>query len=161
MTLLIDNPRVQRRLSEDRALLAAGVEEMLRLDPPFHLLLRKVVKPIAVGGRQMGPGELCWQLIPAANRDPRVFENPNVFRLDRGGNPHLAFIHGIHFCLGAPLARMEGEMVFAKLLDRYPSFIAGAEPAVRKTDAIISRGWHTRPVALTATRHVGGTPSRE
>jgi hypothetical protein len=152
VTLLIDNPQVQRRMCEDRTLLAAGVEEMLRLDPPFHLLLRKVVKPTTVGGQQMEPGELCWQLIPAANRDPRAFENPNAFKLDRGSNPHLAFIHGIHFCLGAPLARMEGEVVFAKLLDRYPRFTAGSEPAVRKTDAIISRGWLSRPVALTGHR---------
>jgi cytochrome P450 len=100
----------------------------------------------------MEPGELCWQLIPAANRDPRIFKNPNVFSLHRGSNPHLAFIHGIHFCLGAPLARMEGEVVFAKLLDRYPHFTGGAEPAVRKTDAIISRGWRIRPVVLRGTR---------
>jgi cytochrome P450 len=152
ITLLIDNPGVQRNLCENPALLGSGVEEMLRLDPPFHLLLRKVVKPITVGGRQMEPGQLCWQLIPAANRDPRAFDNPSEFNFERGNNPHLAFIHGIHFCLGAPLARMEGEVVFAKLLERYPGFTAGAGPAVRKTDAIISRGWLTRPVALTGTR---------
>jgi cytochrome P450 len=148
MTLLIDNPQVHRDLCENPGLLAAGIEEMLRLDPPFHLLLRKVVKPATMGGREMKPGQLCWQLIPAANRDPRVFKSPNVFSFDRGNNSHLAFIHGIHFCLGAPLARMEGEVVFAKLLERYPDFTAGAEPAVRKTEAIISRGWLTRPVAL-------------
>lgn len=149
ITLLIDNPGAQRDLCENPASLAAAVEEMLRLDPPFHLLLRKVVKPTTVGGREMTSGDLCWQLVPAANRDPRVFHDPNDFRLDRGSNPHLAFIHGIHFCLGAPLARMEGEVVLGKILERYPRFTAGAEPAVRKTDAIISRGWLTRPVALT------------
>ena len=149
MTLLIDNPHVHRRLCEDQALLAAAVEEMLRLDPPFHLILRKVVKPTTMGGREMTPGELCWQVIPAANRDPRVFETPNEFSLARTNNPHLSFIHGIHFCLGAPLARMEGEVVLGKILERHPRFTAGAEPAVRKTDAIISRGWLTRPVALT------------
>jgi len=148
MTLLIENPHVHHDLCENPGLLAAGIEEMLRLDPPFHLLLRKVVRPVTLGGREMNPGELCWQLIPAANRDPRVFANPNVFSLGRGSNPHLAFIHGIHFCLGAPLARMEGEVVFTKLLERYPDFSAGAEPAVRKTEAIISRGWLKRPVAL-------------
>jgi cytochrome P450 len=148
MTLLIENPHVQHDLRENPGLLAAGIEEMLRLDPPFHLLVRKVVRPVTLGGRAMNPGELCWQLLPAANRDPRVFRNPNVFSFGRGGHPHLAFIHGIHFCLGAPLARMEGEVVFTKLLERYPDFSAGAEPAVRKTEAIISRGWLKRPVAL-------------
>jgi cytochrome P450 len=69
--------------------------------------------------------------------------------LARPNNTHVAFIHGIHFCLGAPLARMEDEVVLGKILERYPRFAAGAEPAVRKTDAIISRGWLTRPVALT------------
>jgi cytochrome P450 len=69
--------------------------------------------------------------------------------LARPNNTHVAFIHGIHFCLGAPLARMEDEVVLGKILERYPRFAAGTEPAVRKTDAIISRGWLTRPVALT------------
>jgi cytochrome P450 len=152
MTLLIDNPHVHRDLCQNPGLLAAGIEEMLRLDPPLHLIVRKVVNPATMGGRDMSPGELCWQLNPAANRDPRVFANPNAFSFNRGNNPHLAFAHGIHFCLGAPLARMEGEVVFAKLLERYPDFTAGAEPAVRKTEAIISRGWLTRPVALTRAR---------
>jgi cytochrome P450 len=152
MTLLIGNPDLHRDLRENPGLLAAGIEEMLRLDPPFHLILRKVVKSVWMGGREMKPGELCWLLIPAANRDPRVFKNPNAFSFDRATNPHLAFAHGIHFCLGAPLARMEGEVVFSKLLERYPHFTAGAKPAVRKTQAIISRGWLTRPVALTGAR---------
>jgi cytochrome P450 len=152
MTLLIDNPQVHRDLCANRALLAAGIEEMLRLDPPLHLIVRKVVNPVTMGGRDMKPGELCWQLNPAANRDPRVFAEPNAFSFDRGSNPHLAFAHGIHFCLGAPLARMEGEVVFSKLLERYPDFTAGAEPAVRKSEAIVSRGWLTRPVALRRAR---------
>jgi cytochrome P450 len=152
MTLLIDNPHVRHDLCENPGLLAAGIEEMLRLDPPLHLIVRKVVKPVTLGGRRINPGELCWQVNPAANRDPRVFADPNMFRFGRGSNPHLAFAHGIHFCLGAPLARMEGEVLFTKLLERYPDFTAGAEPAVRKTKAIISRGWLTRPIALTRAR---------
>jgi len=152
ITLLIDNPCVQRKLQEDPRLLAAGIEEMLRLDPPFHLLVRKVVKPTTVSGQQMNRGELCWQLIPAANRDPRIFTDPCVFRLNRASNPHLAFIHGIHFCIGAPLARMEAQIVFSKLFERYRDLSAGAEPAVRKTQAIISRGWQTRPVVLSGSK---------
>jgi cytochrome P450 len=152
MTLLIDNPGVQCELRDNPDLLTGGIEEMLRLDPPFHLLVRKVVKPTSVGGQPMAPGELCWQLLPAANRDPRAFINPSTFRSNRGSNAHLAFIHGIHFCIGAPLARMEGEIVFSQLLKRYPRFTAGVEPAVRKTKAIVSRGWLTRPVSFAAAK---------
>lgn len=105
-----------------------------------------------MGGQPLRPGELCWQLIASANQDPRVFTDPYSFRLDRRNNPHLAFINGIHFCIGAPLARMEGQIVFKHLLERYTHILAGAEPAVRKTQAIISRGWRTRPVSLAEAK---------
>jgi cytochrome P450 len=148
ITILIDNPDVQRSLCERPTLLPAAVEEMLRLDPPFHLVIRKVTEETTLGGRRIRPGQLCWQLLSAANRDPRAFEDPNVFSFDRGPNPHLAFSHGIHFCLGAHLARMEGKIVFQKLLERYPHLTAGTGRPIRKTEAIISRGWLTRPVKL-------------
>lgn len=156
MTLLMDKPDIQQALSERPELIPIAVEEMLRLDPPFHFMHRKVVRPIAIGGRRMQPGQLCWQLLPAANRDHRAFDNPDEFRLVPRPNVHLAFIHGIHFCLGAALARMEGQIVFSKLLQRYPHFVSGSQPPVRKTDTIIARGWATRPVRLVPTSAVAG-----
>jgi len=148
ITILIDNPEVQRRARALPNLLPVAIEEMLRLDPPFHLVVRKVTEEVTLGGQRLEPGQLCWQVLAAANRDPRAFQDPDVFRFDRGANPHLAFAHGIHFCLGAHLARMEGEVVFQKLLQRFPQVSAGSEPPIRKTEAIISRGWLIRPVRL-------------
>ena len=149
VTILIDNPAVQRRLCADPALLPLAIEEMLRLDPPFHVNPRKVTRAITLGGQQLEPGQICYQVLAAANRDPRAFTDPAQFSFDRRANQHLAFIHGVHFCLGAPLARMEAEAVFSKLLARFPHFCAGAGPAIRSSGRIITRGWLRRPVSLT------------
>jgi len=110
-----------------------------------------VTRAITLGGQQLEPGQICYQVLAAANRDPRAFSDPAEFSFDRRTNQHLAFIHGVHFCLGAPLARMEAEAVFSKLLARFPHFSAGAEPAIRSSDRIITRGWLRRPVSLTTT----------
>jgi cytochrome P450 len=148
ITLLIEHPEVQQALRARIELLPAAIEEMLRLDPPLHFDLRKATKETTLGGQRIEAGQLCYQLIASANRDARRFRNPHAFSLDRGKNSHFAFSHGIHFCLGAQLARMEAEIVFRKLLERYPHFTNGKEPAVRKTEEIISRGWRTRPIRL-------------
>jgi cytochrome P450 len=148
ITLLIENPLIRLKLVERPHLMPVAIEEMLRLDPPFHFMHRKVVRPITIGGRHLLPGQLCWQLLPAANRDHRAFVNPNVFSLTPRNNVHLAFIHGIHFCLGASLARMEGQVVFTQLLQRYPRFTGGAQQPVRRTDTVIARGFRSRPVRL-------------
>ena len=148
ITLLMNSPDVRRTLCLRPDLVPVAVEEMLRLDPPFHFIPRKVVKDVTLGGRRLKPGQLCWQLLAAANRDHRVFTNPDEFSLEPRPFPHLAFVHGIHFCLGASLARMEGQIVFSRLLQRYPEFAAGAEPPARRTDTIIARGWRVRPIRL-------------
>ena len=159
MTLLIDNPHIQSELRRRTELVPTAVEEMLRLDPPFHFIHRRVMKPIILGGRSLKPGQLCWQLLPAANRDQRAFAEPDEFSLKPRSNAHLAFIHGIHFCLGAALARLEGQIVFSTLLRRYPRFAAGAKPPVRRTETTIARGWRTRPVRLAPGETEDGDPA--
>ena len=150
ITLLLGNPGVRQELILRPELLPVAVEEMLRLDPPFHFIPRKVVKAVTLGGRHMKPGQFCWQLLPAGNRDPREFTNPDVFSLTPRPKAHLAFASGLHFCLGASLARLEGQIVFSRLLERYPDFAAGAEPPTRRTDTVIARGWRTRPISLSS-----------
>jgi cytochrome P450 len=150
ITLLINKSEVQRRLRRQAALLPGAIEEMLRLDPPFHFDLRKATATTRLGNQQIEAGQLCYQLLASANRDPRQFENPEEFSLSRSPNPHLAFSHGIHFCLGAHLARLEGEIVFHKLLERFPRLAEGDEEPIRKTEQIMTRGWLTRPVKLLA-----------
>ncbi len=149
VTNLLDNPDVRARLAGDPSLLPRAVEEMLRIDPPLHLTLRLLTKDATVGDQQLPAGSLVAPCIAAANNDPRTFPEPHRFDIDRAENSkHLAFLHGIHFCVGAALARLEGQVVFEELLRRYPELRAGTEAAVRRTLNAVSRGWERRPVQL-------------
>jgi cytochrome P450 len=85
---------------------------------------------------------------PSANRDPRRFEGPEVFDIHRAENRHLSFLHGIHYCVGAALARLELHVVFEQLLERYPDFSRGSAPAVRRSTNSTVRGFETLPVRL-------------
>lgn len=149
ITLLLDNPGTRAEITADPGLLPKAVEEMLRIDPPLHLTFRLLTKDAAVGGQSLPAGSLVAPCIAAANRDPRAFPHADRFDIHRAENSkHLAFLHGIHFCVGAALARLEGQLVFEELLRRYPDFRAGSEPAVRRTLNAVSRGWEKRPVLL-------------
>ncbi len=148
MTLLIDHPDVKQELKDDPSRIPVVIEEMLRFDPPFHLNFRKARRDAVFGGEQIKAGQMCFQVIAAANRDPRQFDDPNTFDITRDASKHLTFSHGIHFCVGAPLARMEGEVVLSKILERFPDFSAGSTPPVRRANNILARGWHSRPVTL-------------
>jgi cytochrome P450 len=148
MTLLIDNPDIKQALKDDPSRIPTAIEEMVRFDPPFHLNFRKAVRDAEFGGQQIRAGQMCFQVIAAANRDPRQFADPNTFDIARDASKHLSFSHGIHFCIGAPLARMEGEVVLGKILERFPDFTAGSTPPVRRANNILARGWHSRPVKL-------------
>lgn len=150
VALLIGHPAAKQRLCERRELIPNAIEESLRWDPPFHFDQRKALHNKIIGNQHVNSGQLIFQLIAAANRDPRHFEHPGQFDVERptAGNRHLAFSHGIHFCLGAPLARMEGQIVIENLLQRFPNISFGDKPPTRKTDAVVARGWHQLPVVL-------------
>ena len=149
VTLLLDNPEARADITVDPGLLPKAVEEMLRIDPPLHLTFRLLTKGVTVGEQNLPAGTLVAPCIAAANRDPRAFPDAGRFDIHRAENSkHLAFLHGIHFCVGAALARLEGQVVFEEMLRRYPDFSAGSEPAVRRTLNAVSRGWQKRPVLL-------------
>lgn len=110
-----------------------AVEEMLRFDSALQLFERTAREPVEVGGVEVQEGEKVAVLLGAANRDPAVFDAPDEMRLDRDPNPHVAFGVGVHFCLGAPLARMELAESLAALWQRHPGLELAEEPESRGT----------------------------
>jgi unspecific monooxygenase len=123
---------------------ALTVEEMLRFDSALQLFERTATEPVTVGDILVEPGQKIAALLGAANRDPAVFDEPDELRVDRDPNPHLAFGVGVHFCLGAPLARMELTESVGILFDRYPDLALAGEPESRGT--FVLRGFRRVPV---------------
>jgi cytochrome P450 len=119
LRMLGERPDLQDLLRRERQRIPAFVEEMLRLESPLQGSFRLARRATTVGGVELPAGTTIYVAEAAANRDPRQFENPNDFNLDRpNGRQHLAFAHGIHTCAGAPLARAEGRVTLERFLDR-------------------------------------------
>lgn len=119
---LILHPEAREAVREDRSLLRAFLEESLRWDSATHVLLRYCVQETTIGGRTIRPGDTVYAVIAAAHRDPEVFPDPDRFDISRdiAGGSLLSFGAGPHFCLGAPLAYLQGEEVLNTLLDDWP-----------------------------------------
>jgi hypothetical protein len=124
---LLENPAELSRLRKDRSLAGSAVEEFLRYDSPVQATARTTLEEIEIAGKHIGPNERIVLLLGSANRDPAHFEEPETLRLDRTPNTHLSFGGGIHFCLGAPLARLEARIAIPMLLERYPDIALANE----------------------------------
>ncbi|MGV0849477.1 cytochrome P450 [Mycolicibacterium phlei] len=142
-----DHPRDQwKALAADPSRAAAVVEETLRYDPPVQLIMRIAEEDMTVGGVTVPKGDLMALLIAAANRDPAAVDRPEVFDPDREAIRHLGFAKGPHFCLGAPLARLEGAIALSKLTARFPAARLAAEPEYKPN--LTLRGLATLSVDL-------------
>ncbi|MCM3301786.1 cytochrome P450 [Streptomyces sp. R02] len=123
------DPELLAKVRADRSLIPAVIEETLRLRPPFTRIERVTTTATTVAGMEVAPNTLVHLWLLSANRDERVFEDPDAFRPDRANSRQAAFGHGIHYCIGAPLARLEGRIALNALLDRYTS--VRVDPSVR------------------------------
>ncbi|MEW2415544.1 cytochrome P450 [Streptomyces sp. NPDC046866] len=147
---LLTHPRELERLRAEPALLPRAVEELLRFLPQRNGvgMPRIATEDVEVGGRVIRAGEAVYVSYPAADRDPRVFGDPDRLDLARTEAPHLAFGHGAHYCLGAALARMECEVVLAALLRELPGLrLAVAPEAVPWRRGTVNRGPEALPLA--------------
>lgn len=123
---MLEHPEQLRALRADASLIPNAIEELLRYESPLNLsTVRYTTEPVTVGDTVIPAGELVFLALSSANRDPARFPDPDRLDVRRTTATHMAFGHGIHHCVGAPLARLEGEIVLRALLDRFPRW----EPA--------------------------------
>jgi cytochrome P450 len=141
---LLQHPEQLDLLRSRPDLLPVATEELLRFCSPVQRTLRIIKEDVAFGGQQLRRGQSILTIFAAANRDPAVFERPQELDITRTPNPHMGFGRGIHFCLGAPLAKAEGQIAFGALLERLPGLKLAGEPIWNDNAAI--RGMSSLPV---------------
>jgi cytochrome P450 len=144
---LLRHPVELDLLRREPALMESGVEELLRFDGPVHRIGRVAKDDLSIGGFSIPAGQPVILGLAAANRDPAQFPDPDRLDVRRAENRHLAFGHGIHFCLGAALARLEGQIAIGAILRRYPDLrLTGERLAWRRSSTL--RGLTALPVRL-------------
>jgi hypothetical protein len=152
MLALLQHPEQLQLLRDNPHLMPAAVEELLRYDPPVQVDGRTVFEDVEIRGRQVRKGQGVVLLLGAANHDPEVFNHPERLDITRQEASNIAFGRGIHHCLGAPLARLEGRIAFAALLEHYSDIrLLTTHPSFK--DNIVLRGLRTLPVGATPVRH--------
>jgi cytochrome P450 len=151
MLALLRHPGALAALRRDPSLAAAAVEEMLRYDGPTQAMTRIALEDMSLdeGGPTIRRGDRVFALLNAANRDPAVFPDPDLFDVARDDSRHLSFGFGIHFCLGAPLARLEGRIGVAALVRRLPELTLALDRP-EWTDSFVLRGVKALPVRFRA-----------
>jgi cytochrome P450 len=147
LVALFDHPAEQARLWEHPELAASAVEEIVRFDSPVQFVHRNVLEDHELEGQDLAAGDVVMILLAAANRDPARFADPDRFDVARADNLHVAFAWGLHFCLGARLARMEGQLVFAGLVERFARVEPAGEPV--RNPGLAIRGFESLPVRFS------------
>lgn len=149
LAALADVPGLFERLDAEREKIPVFIEEALRLEGPQRLF-RLVTRDVEIRGRHIAEGEWVALFFGAANRDPEMFPDPDRFDLDRpNSRKHLSWGLGVHFCLGAPLARLEMAAVVSAVLDRYRAVDRGAAPAVKQAASLLTHGYVELPLVFT------------
>lgn len=150
MLMLFDYPAQMQRLRTDPSLVPAAVEEFLRYNgPALATAPRYATADVTLGGQQIRKGDTILTMLGSANRDEAQFTQPEELDIARSLNRHIAFGQGIHVCLGAPLARLEGDIAFTTLLRRFPALrLAVARDTIRWRGSFVLRGIGSLPVAF-------------
>ena len=144
---LLQHPKQMQLLAAQPTLLSSAIEEMLRYDSPVQITYRSTLEDAEIYGRRIRKGDLVNTILGSANRDPRRFSNPDQFDIPRNEGRHLGFGVGIHFCIGAPLVRLEAEVVFKTILRSFPK-ISLATETLEWQEHPIFRGLKSLPVYL-------------
>ncbi|HEX5746059.1 MAG TPA: cytochrome P450 [Archangium sp.] len=148
---LLQHPEQLERLRKDPALIEPAVEELLRYASPVEVSTERVAREdITVSGVAIPRGDLVFAVLASANRDERYFKDPNTLDLGREPNKHVSFGMGIHYCLGAPLARLEGQIAIQTLVNRFPNLrLARPAESLKWRTGILMRGPRQLPVKLS------------
>lgn len=144
---LLQNPGQMQKLKSDPSLLDSATEETLRYDNPVQITYRSAVADAELNGKLIRKGDLINTIIGSANRDPDRFKNPDMFDISRNEGRHLSFGLGIHYCIGAPLVKLEAEIAFETILRRFPD-LALATETLEWQEHPIFRGLKSLPVEL-------------
>ena len=147
MLALLQHADQMQVLRENPALTQTAVEELLRFDAPVQRTGRLASTEVRIGERQIPKGSTVVAVIGAANRDPAHFIDPDHLNIARTDNRHIAFGFGIHFCLGAPLARVEGQIAIGTLVQRMPNLALVSDTPEWRESSLL-RGLKTLPVAF-------------
>jgi cytochrome P450 len=145
--VLAEHPDQRRELVEDRSLIPNAIEELLRYEPPGPAIARYLPEDVEIHGQTVPAGSAMLLIVASANRDHRRFEDPDRFDIHRNIGQHLTFGYGIHFCLGAALARLEGRVALDEVLDRFPEWEVDLSRATLAPTSTV-RGWETMPARV-------------
>jgi len=149
--VLAEHPDQRRQLVEDPSLIPNAIEELLRFEPPAPHVARYVDRDVELHGETVTAGNVMLLLVGAANRDDRRYPEGDTFDIHRDPGPHLTFGYGIHYCLGAALARLEGRIALDEVLKRFPEWDVDLDNAQLSPTSTV-RGWETLPVVINDRR---------
>jgi hypothetical protein len=148
MLALLRHPDQMEKLKREPTIIKSAVEELLRYDSPVQIIARVAIEDVEIGGKTIRAGGRVHLCLGAANRDPAQFANPDRLDLTRSDSGHIPFGYGIHYCLGAVLARLQGEIAINALVQRLPNLKLGTDTLQWRKN-IVLRGLKALPVTFT------------